>query len=141
MDFCFRRNDTMVKQPSCGPAAASRLPNTITAGGRSWRVSQYLRENAGLRPDRQMVTARRLEQALGNWLFHCVTTSGGREGRTYWGEVNYNGKDRLMKVVVSLEEDTIVNAYLDDKATRDRQRNTRRYFDRHCKGGSLEERE
>ena len=53
---------------------------------------------------------------LENWLFHCVTTSGDREGRTYWGEVNYNGKARLMKVVVSLDEDTIVNAYLDDKA-------------------------
>lgn len=126
--------------PSCGSAASRRLPDTITAGGRTRRVSRYFRDDAGVRPDRQMVTAERIEQVLENWLFRCVTTSGGREGQTYWGLVRYNRKERLMKVVVSLDDDTIVNAYLDDKATRDWQRHGRRYFDRRCRDGSFEER-
>ncbi len=116
------------------------LPDTITAGGKTRRVSQYFRDDVTIRPDRQMVTAGRIEQVLENWLFRCVTTSGGREGQTYWGQIRYNRKDRLMKVVVSLDDDTIVNAYLDDKATRDWQTHGRRYFDRRCKDGSFEER-
>ena len=87
-----------------------------------------------------MATAKRIEQVLDKWLFRCVTASRGAEAQTYWGKVNFNGKDRLMKVVVSMDDTTIVNAYLDDKATRDWQRNSRRYFDRRCKDGSLEER-
>ena len=88
-----------------------------------------------------MVTATRIKQVLDNWLFHCVTSAGGREGQTYWGAVNYNDRDRLMRVVVSMDDDTIINAYLDDKATRDWHRNVRRFFDRRCKDGRLEERE
>lgn len=94
-----------------------------------------------LRPDRQMVTSERIEQVLDNWLFRCTTTSQGQEGRTYWGVVNYRGEDRLMRVVVSMDDRTIVNGYLDDKATRDWRRNTRRLFDRRCKDGAFEERE
>ena len=112
----------------------------ITAGDKTRRVSPYLQDDASLRPDRQMVKARRIRQVLDNWAFRCITTSGGREGQTYWGEVNYHGKDRLMKVVVSMDDNTIVNAYLDDKATKDWQRNARQFFERRCKEGSFEER-
>ena len=127
--------------PSCGPSARLRLPETIAAGGRTRRVSRYLRDVVALRPDRQMVTSERIEQVLDNWLFRCATTSQGQEGRTYWGVVNYRGEDRLMRVVVSMDDGTIVNGYLDDKATRDWRRNTRRLFGRRCKDGAFEERE
>ncbi len=43
-----------------------------------------------------------------------------------------------MKVVVSLDGERLVNAYLDDKATKDWRNNTRRLFDRRCKEGSFE---
>lgn len=44
-----------------------------------------------------------------------------------------------MKVIVSMDDDTIANSYLDRKATRDWQRNLRGYFRRNCKDGSFEE--
>ena len=88
-----------------------------------------------------MVIVGRIRQVLDDWLFKCVTISGGREGQAYWGKVNYNGKDRLMKVIVSMDDNTIVNAYLDDKATKDWQENTRRYFNRRCRDGRAVERE
>ena len=139
---CGRKQTPSLRSscPSCGSAASRRLPETITAGGKTRLVSRYLQDNVSARPDRQMVTAQRIEQVLENWLFRCVTTSGGREGQTYWGQVRYNRKDRLMKVIVSLDDETIVNAYLDDKATRDWHTYGRRYFDRRCKDGSFEER-
>ena len=87
-----------------------------------------------------MVTARRIEEVLDNWLFRCITASGGQEGQTYWGEVSYKERPRLMKVIVSMDDTTIANAYLDRKATRDWQRDNRGYFQRHCKDGSFEER-
>ena len=43
-----------------------------------------------------------------------------------------------MKVVASLDDGSLVNAYLDDKATMDWINNTRRLFDRRCKEGSFE---
>ena len=43
-----------------------------------------------------------------------------------------------MKVVVSLDGKSLVNAYLDDKATKDWINNTQRIFDRRCKEGSFE---
>ena len=43
-----------------------------------------------------------------------------------------------MRVVVSLDGNSLVNAYLDDKATRDWINSTRRLFDRRCKEGSFE---
>ena len=87
-----------------------------------------------------MVTTRRVRQVLDNWVFRCITTSGGREEQTYWGEVNYQAKERLMKVVVSMDDHTIVNPYLDDKVTRDWLRDARQFFERRCKEGSFEER-
>ncbi len=85
-----------------------------------------------------MVTVGKIRQVLENWLFWCITTSGNRDGRTYWGRVEYGGIERLMKVVVSLDGESLVNAYLDDKATKDWINNTRRLFDRRCKEGSFE---
>ena len=85
-----------------------------------------------------MVTAGRIRQVLENWLFRCITTSGCRDGITYWGKVEYEGKERLMRVVVSLDDERLVNAYLDDSAMRDWINNTRRLFDRRCKEGSFE---
>lgn len=88
-----------------------------------------------------MVTVGRIRQVLENWLFRCVTTSGHRDGHTYWGRVEYGGKERLMKVVASLDGGSLVNAYLDDKATIDWTNNTRRLFDRRCKEGTFEVRQ
>jgi len=85
-----------------------------------------------------MVTAGKIQQVLERWLFRCITASGCRDGITYWGSVRYEGQQRLMKVVVSLDDERVVNAYLDDRATRDWRNNTRRLFDRRCKEGSLE---
>lgn len=46
-----------------------------------------------------------------------------------------------MKVVASLDGGSLVNAYLDDKATIDWTNNTRRLFDRRCKEGTFEVRQ
>ena len=124
--------------PSRGMPVSGQLPSTITVEGKTWTVTSYLREIPVNRPDRRMVTVERIRKVLGNWLFRCITTSGGRDGHTYWGKVEYEGKERLMKVVVSLDGGNLVNAYLDDRATRDWINNTRRLFDRRCKEGSFE---
>ena len=124
--------------PSPGSPDSGRLPSTITAGDKTWTVTSYLREIAISRPDHRIVTVERIRKVLGNWLFRCITTSKCRDGHTYWGKVEYEGTERLMKVVVSLDGEWLVNAYLDDKATKDWRNNTRRLFDRRCKEGSFE---
>ncbi len=126
--------------PSCESPTARQLPNAITVGGKTRTITPYLRDIAVSRPDRRMVTAGKIRQVLESWLFRCITTSNCRDGITYWGKVEYEGQDRLMKVVVSPDDNRLVNAYLDDKATRDWRNNTRRLFDRRCKAGSFEAR-
>ena len=137
---CQRNQDlsTRYGSPSSGSPDSRRLPSTITAGGKTWIITSYLREMPINRPDRRMVTVERIRKVLGDWLFRCITTSERRDGHTYWGKVKYEGKERLMKVVVSLDGERLVNAYLDDKATKDWRNNTRRLFDRRCKEGSFE---
>ena len=129
---------TREDRSSRGSRTSIRLPSTISADGKTWTVTPYLRNISASRPDRSMVTAERIRQVLGNWLFRCITTSGHRDGHTYWGKVRYEENERLMKVVVSLDGENLVNAYLDDKATRDWRNNSRRLFDRRCKEGSFE---
>ena len=126
---------------SHGMHDSGKLPSTITVGSKTWTVTNYLRNKPADYPNRRMITAERLREVLGNWLLRCITTSGGRDGHTYWGKVEYAGKERLMRVVVSLDGERLVNAYLDDKATRDWANDTRRLFDRRCKEGSFEVRE
>ena len=135
-----RMPNTQEGCPNGDPTTSGGLPDAITAGGKTRRVSRYLRDDASRRPGRQMVTARRIEQVLDNWLFRGVTTSRDEHGNTHWGEVSYRGKSRLMKIVISMDDTTIVNAYLDRKATKAWQNNNRGYFQRRCEHGTLEER-
>ena len=142
---CRRKQNPTTRKngPSSGGGSATSLPlpDMITAGDKTRRVLPYLLNAVSTRPERQMVTAKRIKQVLDGWSYRCTTTSAGREGKTYWGKINYQGKDRLMKVIVSMDDGAIVNAYLDDKATKDWQRNTRNLFNRRCKDGTFEERQ
>lgn len=137
---CRSRQDRGTRNdcPSLGSSGSGQLPSTIIVDGKTWAVTCYLRNKPADHPDRRMVTAGRIRQVFENWMFRCITSSGHRDGHTYWGKVEYGGKELLMKVVVSLDGGSLVNAYLDDKATRDWMNNTRRLFDRRCKEGSFE---
>ena len=66
--------------PSRGPGAERRLPPSITTGGKTRTVTQYLRDNA-----RPGITAYRVGHTLDQWLVRGVRTEeGGRQSIAIW---------------------------------------------------------
>ena len=106
------------------------LPETITAGGRGRAVLRHVQDRAR---QRQELTASRISSVLDDWFVRCVSVDAkGREGLTYWGRVNYENREYLMRVVTNIDTGAIVSAYLDKKATRDWQAGKLDYFQRRC---------
>ena len=95
----------------------SILPSTLTtADGRSREVTAHLQSQA-LR--REEITVERLTEVLDNWIIRGVRTeANGRQSRAYWGRVEFEGVERLMRVAVSLDERRLTTAHLDSMATK-----------------------
>ena len=122
-----RREQTSSRRSSCpGCNSGRRLPETITAGGRTRRLTRHLREDA-----RSGITARRIARVLEDWVIRaeCIDTSGSQT-ITHWGFVP--GLRDLVRVVVSLDDERIIAAYLDVPATREWMQGFRDYFENRC---------
>ena len=108
---CRRKQTPSTKKdcPSCGHR---KMPETITAGGRTRTVTQYMRNHPHLG-----ITAKRVENVLENWLIRGIRTeSDGRQSRCYIGVVP--GLDEMVRVAVSMDDERIISAFQDRTATR-----------------------
>lgn len=107
------------------------FPDRIEVSGESKIVAEHLRDN--LRQGRVEITTFRVRKVLENWLVRGVTEdNSGQAGWAYWGEVEYSGKRKLMRVVLSMDRETIASAYLDRKATKLWLKGEATYFTRVC---------
>ena len=104
------------------------LPETITAGGVTRWLTRHLREF----PDRD-VTANRIQHTLDNWVVRgiCRDGLGRREAITYWGFVP--GREEMLRVVVSLDNQEIVTAHFDEFAAGRVENQGRSWFQRRCR--------
>lgn len=92
------------------------LPPTLNAGGRTRNATRHLQQQA-LR--RRELTEERIITVLENWGIRGVGADRfGRPGMNYLGWVNYESEARLMRVIVSMDDQRIVTAYLDRPATK-----------------------
>ena len=118
----------MDSQPNRGSSAEQRrLPQTITAGGVTRWLTRHLREY----PD-DGVTAGRIQYALENWVVRGICTGeSGRETITYWGFVP--GRDEMLRVPVSLDDEEIITAHFDEHAALRIEGEGRPWFQRRCR--------
>ena len=102
-----------------------RMPRTITAGGRTRTVSQHMRK-----PHRH-ITVKRVQRVLEHWVVRGVCTdSGGTQSVVHWSYApRFN---RMIRVAVSLDDNTIITAYPDRTAGRHWDRGDLEYFTRRC---------
>ena len=88
------------------------LSASITAGGKTRIVTQYLQDNA-----RPGITADRIVRILERWVIRGVRTEeGGRQSMCYMAFVS--GVTEMVRVAVSMDDERIINAFLDRTATR-----------------------
>ena len=108
--------------PSRKPGAEEWLPPSITAGGKTRTVTQYLRDNA-----RPGITAHRVGHVLDHWLARGVRTEdGGRQSICYMAFVP--GMREMVRVAVSMDDERIINAFPDRTATRHWNKGNSGYF-------------
>lgn len=115
-----------------GPSSANppqdnrRLPETITAGGVTRWLTSHLRENP-----HPGVTADRIRHVLENWVVRgAYTNSEGNTTLTYRGFVP--ARRVMMRVPVSLDDEEIITATFDTRATRRINQEGHPWFQRHC---------
>jgi len=105
------------------------LPPTLTAGGKTRIVTRHLQQQA-LR--RRELTEERIVDVLENWVIQGVRTDiYKRQSMVYMGWVEYEGKNRLMRVAVSMDDQRIITAVLDGTATDKMEKGDWDYFRRH----------
>ena len=103
--------------------SSERLPETITAGGRTRTVSGHMRRRPHPR-----ITAERVRHALANWILRGVRIDEyGEESMCYIGPAP--GIRGVIRVVVSLDDEIIITAFADQSATRALRRGDDDYFD------------
>ena len=104
------------------------LPETITAGGVTRWLTRHLRETP-----RDEVTVARIQYALEHWVVRgvCRDGAGRREAMNYWGLVP--GREDLLRVVVSLDNQEIVTAHFDKFAAERVEDEGRPWFQRRCR--------
>ena len=84
-----------------------RLPDTITALGRTWTIAPHTRDNP-----HNHVTGERIQHALDHWVARGLQADGHR---VYYGFVP--GLTTLLLVVTVEEAAVIVTAYPRERAT------------------------
>ena len=100
-----------------------RLPDTITAGGRTRAVSRHIRD----RPH-PGITAERVRHALENWILRGLRIDEhGGESTCYIGPAP--GIRGMIRVAVSPDDEKIITAFADQGATRALRRGDDDYFD------------
>lgn len=106
-------------------SGSSRLPATITAGGRTRAVSRHMMDET-----HRTITAERVRHVLENWVIRGIKTeSNDRQSLCYWAFVP--GLGNMVRVAVSMDDSLIITAFQDRVATRNWNRGDRAYFVRH----------
>ena len=101
------------------------LPDEITAGGRTRTVSQHTRK------PHEQITAERIQYVLEHWVIRgTCTDSRGTQSLVHWSYVL--GFNKMVRVVVSLDGNTIVTAYPDRTAGRHWDKGNFDYFTMRC---------
>ncbi len=94
----------------------------ISADGRERTLSRHML----IRPH-QGITPRQVEHVLDHWVIRGIKTDqDGTQSRIYLGFVP--GEQIMRRVVVSMDNNTIVTAFHDRNATRNWNRGNRDYF-------------
>ena len=113
----------MIRNGSVAGSGSSRLPATITANGRTRLVSHHMRNKPHPR-----ITAERVAHALENWTLRGVRIdSYGEESMCYIGPAP--GIQIMIRVAISMDDEKIITAFTDDRATRALRRGDDSYFD------------
>ncbi len=122
-----RRKQTPSQRNNCPSCGSRRLPKTITAGGRTFTVTDHVRNDT-----HPGITAAKIRSVLDNWSIRgdCIDSRGSRT-QTHWGFVR--GSDRMIRVAVSSDGDRVVAAYPDRTATTHWNRGSRSYFEQRCR--------
>ena len=104
------------------------LPETITAGGVTRWLTRHVRDE--LDPG---VTTDRIRHVLENWAIRgiCKDSRGDSETVTYWGLVS--GRQEMLRVVVSLDDQEIITAHFDDAVVKRIEEAGRPWFQRRCR--------
>ena len=113
--------------------AGRQLPQTITADGKARAVSQHMQNQP-----HPGITAERVERVLDHWLVRGIRTE--RDGSQSWCYMAFvSGMDEMVRVAVSMDDETIITAFQDRTATRHWNKGNRDYFIRNYE--NLEERD
>ncbi len=116
-----RRKQTPSRRSSCPTCGSGgKLPETITAGGVTRRMTIHARDKAA-----KGVTASHIKRVL-----EMCTDNSGSVTTTYWGFVA--GHNSMMRVAVSLDDQRIVTAHFDSEAARRLAREGRPWFEQRC---------
>ena len=100
------------------------LPSSTTVGDKTRIVTQHLQDNA-----RPGITAHRIARVLEYWVIRGVRTEeGGRQSMCYMAFVS--GVTEMVRVAVSMDDERIINAFLDRTATRHWNKGNTGYFAR-----------
>ena len=92
-----------------------RLPQNLTAGGKTREVTAHLQQRATERPE---LTAGRITAVLEHWVIRGIKTGkDGERSIAYLGWIEYQGRRRLMRVAVSMDDQRLPTATLDHLAT------------------------
>ena len=106
------------------PSTQSGSHRNLSGGGRTRSLSRHIVESPHPGVTRWIVA-----DALNNWLIKGRRTD--LDGRQSWHYLSYAPTlERLVRVVVSIDEATIVSAFQDRNATRAWNRGDRSYFAR-----------
>ena len=110
--------------PSYEVSSTQQLPPSLTAGGKTRTVTQYLRDNA-----RPGITAHRIVRVLEHWVIRGVRTEEvGRQSMCYLAFVP--GMMEMVRLAVSMDDERIINAFPDRTATRHWNKRNTLYFAR-----------
>ena len=100
-------------------------PRTLTAGGRTRTVTDHVINNRHLG-----VTRRMLAHVLDNWVVRGIRTAP--DGELSWNYYAFApGRNSMLRVAVSVDDERIVAAFPDEGATKAWTRGDMAYFSRH----------
>lgn len=110
--------------PNPGSGERRRLPDSISAEGKTRTVSRHLKEAT-----HSGITANRIVHVLEHWLLRGVLEEGSdRQSMNYLAFVP--GLTELVRVAISADDSRIITAFPDRTATRHWNRGNRAYFTR-----------
>ena len=113
--------------------ASRQLPRAITVGGKARTVSRHMRNDP-----HPGITTEMVERVLEYWVIRGIRTE--QDGSQSWCYVAFvPGMDEMVRVAVSMDDETIITAFRDRTATRHWNKGSRSYFVRNYQ--ELEERD